>query len=397
MRYKSVIFDFDGTICKTGEGVIKSAKYALEAFGYALPEDESELEFFIGPPLLVTFQERYGADAQTAQELVKKYRERYTNIGIFESTLYDGIKGLLENLKRDGFKIGIASSKPAKYVETLLEHFGIIKYFDCVCGVTFTADCESKASIISRCLAELRCSPEEAFMVGDKKYDIEGAKANEMDSAGVLWGYGNKFEFIEAGAKFIAEKIEDIESIALGYFEQTEESTGIFNGRIITVHEDTVMLVDGTTAKREVVDHNGGVAIVGLTESGEVLLVRQFRAPYKETIYEIPAGKLEKGEDPYEAAIREFEEECGCRAENFTYMGQLYPTPGYCGEIIRLYYATGLEFGEQHLDEDEFLDVYKVPLEEAFNRCMSGEIKDSKTLVGIMKIREMIKNGSISG
>lgn len=149
--------------------------------------------------------------------------------------------------------------------------------------------------------------------------------------------------------------------------------------------------MDGTLAKREIVAHNGGVAIIGLTENNEVLMVRQFRAPYKETIYEIPAGKLEKGEDPYEAAVREFGEECGCKAKVFKYIGELYPTPGYCGEIIRLYYAADLEYGEQHLDEDENLDVYKIPLEEAFERCMSGEFKDAKTQIGIMKIREMIK------
>lgn len=396
MKFKSVIFDFDGTICKTGEGIIKSAKYALEAFGYDVPEDDSELEFFIGPPLLVTFQERFGADPQTALELVKKYRERYTNQGVYESELYEDIKGLLEALKNDGIKIGIASSKPQKYIETLLEKFGVIKYFDAICGVSFTADCETKASIITRCLAELNTPPDSAIMVGDKNYDIAGAKANNLLSVGVLWGYGNKFEFIEAGADFIAEKPQDIEAVALGYFEQTEESTGIFNGRIITVHEDTVQLVDGTQAKREIVDHNGGVAIIGLTEEGEVLLVRQFRAPYKEVLFEIPAGKLEKGEDPFEAAKREFQEECGCTAENFKYIGELYPTPGYCGEIIRLYYATGLEFGEQHLDEDERLDVYKVPLGEAFDRCINSEFKDAKTQIGIMKVREMLNNGSLS-
>lgn len=396
MKFKAVIFDFDGTVCETAPGIVKSARYALEAFGYSVPEDDKELEFFIGPPLLVTFQERFGADAQTAMELVKKYRERYTNQGVYESNLYKGIDNLLAALKKDGLKIGIASSKPQKYVETLLERFNVMKYFDCVCGVSFTADCESKASIISRCMASLAAQPEEVFMVGDKRYDIEGAKANGMLSVGVLWGYGTKFEFIEAGADFIADKPGDVESIALGYFEQTEESTGIFNGRIITVHEDTVTLVDGTQAKREIVDHNGGVAVIGLTEDKEVLLVRQFRAPYKETIYEIPAGKLEKDEDPDEAAVREFSEECGCTASEFRSIGELYPTPGYCGEIIRLYLARGLAFGEQHLDVDERLDVYKVPLEEAFVRCMNGEFKDAKTQIGIMKVREMIRNGSIS-
>ena len=396
MRYKNVIFDFDGTVCDTGIGVMKSAKYALESFGYPVGEDLSKLSCFIGPPLLVTFQEKYGAQPQEAEALVKKYRERYTDTGLFESELYGGIIELLSGLKNDGFKIGIASSKPQPFIERLLEHFDILDYFDAVCGVTFAADCVPKSDIIAGCMEKLNATPEDTLMVGDKRFDIEGARLNSIDSAGVLWGYGTKFEFIEAGAKFIAEKPADIESIALGFFEQTEEVNGIFSGVIITVHEDTVMLVDGSKAKRELVNHNGGVAIVPLTDNGEVLMVRQFRAAYKETIYELPAGKLEKGEDPREAGIRELKEECGVTAKNFFELGQIYPTPGYCNEIIRIYGATGLEFGEQSLDEDEFLDVYRIPLETAFEKCMSGEFKDAKTIVGIFKIREMKKNGSLS-
>lgn len=388
MRYNAVIFDFDGTICDTGEGILKSAKYALEAFGYNAP-DYSELTCFIGPPLLITFQEKFGADAAKADELVKKFRERYTNKGVFESKLYDGIKELLIALKKDDIKIGIASSKPQEYIETLLDYFGIKTYFDAICGVTFTADCEPKASIIARCQKELGTAGNECLMVGDKKYDIEGAKANLIDSVGVLWGYGTKFEHIEAGAKFIVEKINDIEAVALGFYEQTEEVQGIFNGKIISVHTDKITLVDGTEAQREVVDHPGGVAIVGLTENHEILMVRQFRYPYKETIYEIPAGKLEKGEDPREAGIREFREECGATAESFEPLGEIYPTPGYCGEIIRLFCATGLTFGEQNLDDDEYLDVIKMPFGECVSRIMSGEIKDAKTIVGILKLKEL--------
>lgn len=390
MRYSAVIFDFDGTICDTGEGILKSAKYALEAFGYNAPDYE-ELTCFIGPPLLITFQEKFGADAARADELVKKFRERYTNKGVFESKLYDGIKELLMSLKKDNIKIGIASSKPQEYIETLLDHFGIKSYFDVICGVTFTADCESKASIIARCQKELNIAGNECIMVGDKKYDIEGAKTNLIDSVGVLWGYGTKFEHIEAGAKFIVDKIEDIESVALGFYEQTEEVQGIFSGKIINVHTDKITLVDGTEAQREVVDHPGGVAIVGLTENNEVLMVRQFRYPYKETIYEIPAGKLEKGEDPREAAIREFREECGAVAEKFEPLGEIYPTPGYCGEIIRIFYATDLAFGEQELDEDEYLEVIKMPFVECVAKIMSGEIKDAKTIVGILKLKELMK------
>ncbi len=396
MKYKAVIFDFDGTLCDTGEGVMKSARYALCDYGYNVPDDYSQLSYFIGPPLLVTFQEKFGASPQRAQVLVAKFRERYSEKGVFESSLYDGIRPLLAHLKNDRVKIGIASSKPQKYIEILLKHFGIEKYFDAVCGVSFEADCEPKSDIIHRCAKELDVSPEEVLVAGDRRYDIEGAKLNFSGSAGVLWGYGSKFEFIEAGADFIVEKPEDIESVALGFFEQTEESTGIFSGRIITVHEDTVSLTDGTTAKREIVDHNGGVAVVPLTDDGNVLTVRQFRAPYKELVCEIPAGKLEKGERPLEAGKRELLEECGATAENIFELGKIYPTPGYCSEIIHIYGATGLSFGKQQLDEGEFLDVKPIPLESAFELCMNGVLRDAKTIVGIMKIRELKKNGSIS-
>lgn len=390
MRYSAVIFDFDGTICDTGEGILKSAKYALEAFGYDAPDYE-ELTCFIGPPLLITFQEKFGADAATADELVRKFRERYTNKGVFESKLYDGVKELLMKLKKDNIKIGIASSKPQDYIETLLDHFGIKSYFDVICGVSFTADCESKASIIARCQKELDTAGNLCLMVGDKKYDMEGAKANLIDSAGVLWGYGTKFEHIEAGAKFILEKVDDVEAVALGFYEQTEETQGIFSGKIISVHTDTVTLVDGTEAQREVVDHPGGVAVVGLTENNEVLMVRQFRYPYKEIIYEIPAGKLEKGEDIRQAGIREFHEECGAEAQDFEALGEIYPTPGYCSEIIHLFYATDLTFTQQELDDDEYLDVIKMPLGECVAKIMSGEIKDAKTIVGILKLKELKK------
>ena len=186
------------------------------------------------------------------------------------------------------------------------------------------------------------------------------------------------------------KKIDDIFSIALGYFEQTQEVQGIFSGRIIDVHNDKVMLVDGDIADREVVDHPGGVGIIGLTDENEILLVRQFRYPYKETIYEIPAGKLEKGEDPRQAGIREFSEECGAKAEVFESLGEIYPSPGYCGEIIRLFYAKGISYGEQHLDDDEFLDVIKMPIKEVITKIMTNEIKDAKTIAAVFKLKELM-------
>jgi ADP-ribose pyrophosphatase len=388
---KAVIFDFDGTICDTGEGIKKSAKYALDAFNIPAPEWQ-ELDVFIGPPLLVTFQEKFNQSATDAEILVKKFRERYTNIGVYESELYNGIESLLKNLKAFGIKLGIASSKPQDYIIELLQKFNIIDYFDCVCGVTFKADCESKQSIINRCLNELDVESIDALVVGDRFYDIDGAKANLIDSVGALWGYGTKFEFIESGAKYIAKKVEDIESIALGLYERTENVQGIFNGKVITVHNDDVLLCDDSKANRECVEHPGGVGIIGITDDDEVLLVRQFRYPYKQTIYEIPAGKLEKGENPLDAGIREFKEECGAVADEYIALGEVYPTPGYTNEIIHLYMAKGIHLGEQKLDEDEFLEVCKMKFDTLISKIMSGEIKDAKTIIASLKIKELRKD-----
>lgn len=387
--YKSVIFDFDGTICDTGEGVKKSAKYALDA--YNIPSDDWQtLDCFIGPPLLVTFQEQFNQSATDADLLVQKFRERYTNTGIYECELYKGIKQLLINLKVDGVKIGIASSKPQVFVETLLNKFAIAKYFDSVCATSFAADCESKQNIIARCLKELETEPKDALMVGDRFYDIDGAKADMVDGAGVLWGYGSKFEFIECGAKYIVDKVEDIESIVLGLYERTEKANGIYNGRVLTMHVDDVLLCDDQKANRECVDHPGGVAVIGVTDDDMVVLVRQFRYPYKETIYEIPAGKLEKGEDPFEAGKREFKEETGGVAEEYISLGEIYPSPGYTNEIIRLYAAKNITFEEQNLDDDEFLQVCQISFDELIRRIMSGEIKDAKTIAAAFKLKELM-------
>ena len=391
MSIKALIFDFDGTICNTGEGIMKSAKYALDSFGIPCGEWE-ELSFFIGPPLLVTFQERYNQDVSQASELVKKFRERYGEEGIWESCLYDGIADLLKSLKADGFRLAIASSKPEKYIVELLKKFEIYELFDIICGVSFTADCEPKQSITARALEGLGVSPEEAFVVGDKSYDVDGARANGIRCIGVLWGFGSKFELIECAADFIAEKPGDVEAVALDLFERTDNVQGIFSGRVITVHHDDVTLCNGAEAKRECVDHPGGVAVIGITDDDEVLLVRQFRYPYKEVIYEIPAGKLEKGEDPFEAGKREFKEECGAVADEYFSIGELYPTPGYTNEIIRLYGAKKLHFEEQNLDEDEFLQICRMKFDELIKRVMSGEIKDAKTVCAALKMNELRKN-----
>lgn len=385
---KAVVFDFDGTLCDTGVGVKKSAKYALDAFGIKAPEWE-ELDFFIGPPLLVTFQERFNQSVTDAEKLVKKYRERYTNIGLYESEFYNGIPQLIKDLKSQGFKLGIASSKPINYIEELLIKADLQSYFDYISAVSFNADCESKQSILERCLNELGVEPSEAIMVGDRFYDIDGARGAGVDSVGVLWGFGSKFELIESGATYVVDKIQDIESIALGMYERTENVQGIHNGRVLNFHVDDITLCNGEKATRECVDHPGGVGIIALTDDECVYMVRQFRYPYKESIYEIPAGKREKGEDPLETGKRELQEECGVVAENYIDLGKIYPSPGYTNEEIYLYAATGLTEVEQNLDEDEFLQATKMKLTTLIAKIMSGEITDAKTIAAAFKLKEL--------
>ncbi len=168
-----------------------------------------------------------------------------------------------------------------------------------------------------------------------------------------------------------------------------------FKGKIVNMRVDEALLPNGTVAKREIVEHNGGVCVAPLDNDGNLYFVKQFRYPYMEIITELPAGKLEKGEDPFEAGKRELKEETGAVAKNYVSLGKLYPSPGYCGEIIYMYLATDLKFGEQNPDDDEFLEVYKIPLEKAVEMVMNGELPDSKTQTMVLKINQMKSEGRI--
>lgn len=171
--------------------------------------------------------------------------------------------------------------------------------------------------------------------------------------------------------------------------ERTLDSTVLYDGRILRLERDTVELEDGSTATREVIRHPGGVCVIAVTEAEEILFVRQLRYPHSEITAEIPAGKLEYGEDPEQCGRRELLEECGCTPDHFTYLGKLYPTPAYDAEVIRIYLAEGLHFAEQSLDADEFLDVERVPFDEALRRVMADEIPDSKTQIAILKYAQL--------
>lgn len=178
----------------------------------------------------------------------------------------------------------------------------------------------------------------------------------------------------------------------------TEKQIGFdykFKGKIVNLRVDDALLPNGTTAKREIVEHNGGVCVAPLDSDYNLYFVKQFRYPYMEIVTELPAGKLEKGEDPFEAGKRELKEETGAVAKKYVDLGKLYPTPGYCGEIIHMYLATDLLFGKQNPDEDEFLEVYKISLEKAVEMVMNGEIRDSKTQTMVLKIHIMKQEGKI--
>lgn len=177
-------------------------------------------------------------------------------------------------------------------------------------------------------------------------------------------------------------------------FEKTLSTKEIYNGRIIHVHVDQVELENGRTASREVVDHPGGVCVAVLTEKNELIFVRQFRYPYHKVLLELPAGKLEPGEDPFETMKREQLEETGTRGENYVSLGEVYPTGGYCGEIIRLWACRAA--GEQQalqLDADEFLDTERIPLKDAVEMVCRNEIPDAKTQIGILKTAQLVEKG----
>lgn len=173
--------------------------------------------------------------------------------------------------------------------------------------------------------------------------------------------------------------------------ETTVEKKYIYKGKIINLRCDDALLPNGKPCIREVVEHPGGVCIAALTDDNELMFVRQFRYPYMEVILELPAGKLERGEDPLESGKRELLEEIGCTADEYINLGKFYPTCGYVDEIIYLYLAKGLSFGEQKLDEDEFLNIEKIPLQKAVEMVLNNEIPDGKTQAAILKTYLKVK------
>ena len=213
--YKNIFFDLDGTLTDPGVGITNSVAYALKKLGIDVHSRES-LYKFIGPPLRVSFEEFYGFDDNKSELGVKYYREYYTDKGIFENEVYPNIPDLLEALKNNGRTIILATSKPEIFAERILEHFNLSRYFDCICGSSLDKTRTTKSDVISYALktADIT-STESCIMIGDREHDIFGAKANNLRSVGVLYGYGSEDELRTAGADYIVSSVDKIKNFLL--------------------------------------------------------------------------------------------------------------------------------------------------------------------------------------
>ena len=217
--FSYILFDLDGTLSDPKQGICGSVQYALKSFGIEEP-DIDRIEPFIGPPLRDSFMKYYGFTPEQAEEAVAKYRERFSVTGKYENTLYPGIAPLLHDLVRAGAKLAIASSKPTVYVEDILVHFGIRQYFDIVVGSELDGTRDRKEEVVDEALRQLDekygAKPCEVVMVGDRCFDVEGAKAAGTRSVAVTYGYAQPGELEQAGADIIVRDVEGLRQVLMG-------------------------------------------------------------------------------------------------------------------------------------------------------------------------------------
>lgn len=216
-----ILFDLDGTLTDSAPGITSCVEYALSKFGIKV-EDMAELKKFIGPPLAYSFKTYFGFSDEEAKLATEYYRERFSVTGLFENGLYDGVEEMLRELTESGRKLLVATGKPEIYTERILEHFGIAQYFTGVFGNTLDDKRPGKREIISAALdscPEIRTERDSrganAVMVGDRCYDIEGAKATFLPSIGVLYGFGSREELTAAGADYIAETVDKLKEMLM--------------------------------------------------------------------------------------------------------------------------------------------------------------------------------------
>ncbi|HIQ79136.1 MAG TPA: HAD hydrolase-like protein [Candidatus Scatomorpha intestinavium] len=211
--YRTILFDFDGTVFDTGEGIMKSVRYAAEAFGYQEPDLEA-LRCFVGPPLRGQFMKRYGVDAGTAEKMVAKYRERYSVKGLGECSVYPGVPELVRELRSMGKNVAIATGKPTAFTVSILERAGYGELFDAVLGSEFDGTRSKKSEVIAELLEKY--GRDGAAMIGDRDNDVLGAKECGIPCIGVAWGYAEPGELLKAGAISLAETVDELRNILIG-------------------------------------------------------------------------------------------------------------------------------------------------------------------------------------
>jgi len=209
--YRYILFDLDGTLTDPKEGITKCVQYALNYFG--IEANTEDLVDFIGPPLLESFQKYYHLDDEQGHMALKKYRERFSDIGIFENGVYPGIGELLDALKRQGRKISLATSKPGVYAERILEKYELLPYFDAVVGSELDGRRTDKGEVITEALRQLDIrenQKHEVLMIGDRMHDMVGAGKNQIDKLGVYYGYAHQGELESAGADYIVHTVAEL-------------------------------------------------------------------------------------------------------------------------------------------------------------------------------------------
>lgn len=209
--YKVILFDLDGTLTESGEGITKSVQYALEKLGQPEP-DLKKLEVFVGPPLLQQFMKYAGLDEETAVKAVEYYRERYTDIGIFENKVYPGVEDMLDKLRGKGYILAVASSKPERFVKKVLDHFDLTKYFHEIVGSEMNGGRTSKSDVIEEALDRLHMADhrDQVVMVGDKEHDVFGARKAGLQCLAVSYGYGSEEELKNANPLKIADSAQEV-------------------------------------------------------------------------------------------------------------------------------------------------------------------------------------------
>lgn len=215
-NYDILLFDLDGTLTDSAEGIVNCAEHALNSLGITEP-DRSRLLRFIGPPLIDSFMDFYGLSREDAVKAVAAYRERYPVKGIFENRVYEGIPEALELLKNGGKRLAVATSKPEVFALRILEHFDLAKYFEVVTGAELSGERNAKCEVIEECLKRLG-NPDKStvLMIGDRKHDVEGAKICGVDCAGVKFGYAEENELEKAGAEYVLDTPLQLAEAVLG-------------------------------------------------------------------------------------------------------------------------------------------------------------------------------------